>query len=213
VNRYLPLARALAGRFASSRDGREDFTQVASIGLLKAIDGFDPARGNAFASFAVPTIVGELKRHVRDFGWPVYVPRRVRDHAVRVTRAADDLEVRLGRTATVAEVATECGSTTTSVLEAMQARASAQTSSLASAPDEGDGAAGGWLCADEGGYELVEDRDAIAGVLRRCPERDRTILGLRLVEDLSQREIGERVGLSQMQVSRELGRLLTTLGE
>jgi RNA polymerase sigma-B factor len=211
VERYLPLARGLARRFSRERDAREDFTQVASIGLLKAIDGFDPERGNAFTSFAVPTILGELKRHVRDFGWPVHVPRQVRDRAVRVKRAAGDLELQLGRAPSVAEVGTECRFTTEHVLEAMEATASAQLSSLTAGDGEGDDQARRWLSAHDAGYELVEDRDAIARKLRGCKERERTVLRLRLVENMSQREIGSRVGMSQMQVSRLLRRLLAEL--
>ncbi len=213
VELYLPLARALARRFTRDRQSREDFAQVASIGLLKAIDGFDPERGIAFTSFAVPTIVGELKRHVRDFGWPFHVPRQVRDRAVRVRRAAAGLELRLGRSPTPAEIAAECGFPTESVLDAMEAAASAQVSSLAPGEDGGDGLEGRWLSTDDHGYELVEDRDAIARRLRACEGRERTVLRLRLVENMSQREIGQRVGISQMQVSRLLRRLLDDLGD
>lgn len=212
VARYLPLARGLARRFARGRDARDDFTQVACIGLLKAIDGYDPARRIAFTSFAVPTVLGELKRHVRDFGWPLHVPRQVRDRAVRVTRAAAELEVQLGRPATPAELAAECRFSTAEVLEAIEASASLHTTSLSASDGEGEGARR-WLTTDDQGYELVEDRDVIARRLGDCQERELAILRMRLVDHLSQREIGRRVGLSQMQVSRLLRRLLADLGD
>jgi RNA polymerase sigma-B factor len=212
VARYLPLARGLARRFSRGRDARDDFTQVACIGLLKAIDGFDPARRTAFTSFAVPTVLGELKRHVRDFGWPLHVPRQVRDRTVRVTRADAELEARLGRPPTPSELATECGFSVADVLEAIEASASLHPSSLSANGDEGESARR-WLTADDDGYELVDDRDAIARRLGDCEERELAILRMRLVDHLSQREIGRRVGLSQMQVSRLLRRLLTDLGD
>ena len=213
VDRYLPLARGLARRFSRDRHARDDFMQVASIGLLKAIDRFDPFRRVAFSSFAVPTVLGELRRHVRDFGWPVHVPRQVRDRAVRVKRATGELEVELGRSPSPAEVATACRFTTENVLEAIEAGASAKTSSLDLDDDAHEGAARRWLSVDDEGYELVEDRDAIARRLGACRERERAVLRLRLVENLSQKEIGRRVGLSQMQVSRLLRRLLAEAEE
>lgn len=214
VERWLPLARRLARRFAREHHARDDFVQVASIGLLKAIDGFDPQRGITFSSFAVPTILGELKRHVRDFGWPVHVPRQVRDRAVRVRRTTDDLELELGRSPTPAEVAAECRFSTESVLEAMTACASARTASLAYGDDEeAADDTRRWLSAEDDGYALVEDRDQIARRLGGCGERERAVLRLRLADHLSQREIGRRVGLSQMQVSRLLRRLLADLDD
>ncbi len=207
VERFLPLARELARRFARGREGSEDLAQVASIGLLKAIDRFDPERGIAFTSFAVPTITGELKRHVRDYGWPLHVPRPVRERAVRVRRVADSMASELGRWPALAEVATACDLTTEEVLEAIEAEASARPASL-ELVGRAEEDPTSWLAVDDEGYELVDYRDAVARSLDSCSDRDRLVLRLRLVEDLPQREIGLRIGASQMQVSRILRQLL-----
>ncbi len=210
IERYMPLARGLARRFGGARDASDDLVQVASIGLLKAIDGFDVGRGFAFSSFAVPTILGELKRHARDFGWPVYVPRRMRDRAVRVRRTSRRLESELGRTPTADELAQASGLTPHEVDEAEEAGASARTSSLDVPVDGGEDESlvDRWMGADDGGYELVEHRDAVARKLRSCSDRERLMLRLRLVDDMSQSEIGREIGVSQMQVSRLLRQLL-----
>ena len=206
----MPLARGLARRLARDGDGGEDLAQVASIGLIKAIDRFEVERGHGFPSFAVPTIFGELKRHIRDFGWPVHVPRQVRDRAVRVRRASRKLELELARPPSSAELARECELSDAEVLEAMEADACARPAALggAGAPGEEDPARSGWLGADDGGYDVVDYRDAVARRLRAASERDLRVLRLRLVDDLPQREIGRRLGISQMQVSRVLRRLL-----
>lgn len=210
IERYMPLARSLASRFGGARDGSDDREQVASIGLLKAIDGFDVERGFAFSSFAVPTILGELRRHARDFGWPVYVPRRMRDRAVQVRRVSRRLEAELGRSPTTHELAEVTGLTSDEVDDALEASASARIASLDIPHDGGEDEtpAERWMGADDGGYELVEYRDAVARRLRGCSDRERLLLRLRLVDDMSQGEIGREIGVSQMQVSRLLRRLL-----
>jgi RNA polymerase sigma-B factor len=210
VECFLPLAREFARRFARDRDSFEDLFQVASLALLKAIDRFDVERGCAFSSFAVPTITGELKKHARDFGWHVHVPRGIRERVVRLKRAAEALAPELGRSPTPGELAEACGLTTSEVLEAMEAEAAARPASLELAPsdDGGPPAPARRTVQEEPGYELVEYRDVIARRLRCCSERERLMLRLRLVEELPQREIGRRVGVSQMQVSRVLRQLL-----
>ena len=210
VGRFLPLARDLARRYRRDSDGLDDLMQVASIGLLKAIDRFDPGRGFAFSTFAVPTITGELKRYARDFGWTVHLPRGLRDRAVKLRHAKARLAPELGRAPTPDELAAASDLTVAETLEALEADATAAPASLEAGGDldgDADGVAAGPAGADEG-YEVIEDLDVFARRLRSCSERDRAVLRLRLVDDLSQREIGSRVGVSQMQVSRILRSLL-----
>lgn len=211
VSRYLPLAKSLARRFRNRRDAPDDLVQVASIGLLHAIDRFDVDRGFAFTSFATPTIVGELMRHRRDLGWPLHVPRRIREDSVRVARAARGLEGRLGRCPATSELAEACAMSCEEVLGALEAQCAASPGSL----DWESDAEGGpppyerWLGVEDDGFEAVEVRDGVGRRLRSCDEREQTILRLRLVENRSQQEIAERVGLSQMHVSRLLRRLMS----
>jgi RNA polymerase sigma-B factor len=207
LRRYLPLAQRLARRYHRGHDSLDDLVQVASIGLLKAIDRFDPERGTEFATYAVPTIIGELKRYFRDLGWPVHVPRGDKDRALGVARTVDELSSRLGRSATPAQIAAAAELSVEEVLAALETAAAARPAPFdalgrtkeGDAPSLGDRLA----CEDEE-LELVERRDAIARCLRGLPEREHRILFMRFVEDLTQAEIGERVGLSQMQVSRLL---------
>jgi RNA polymerase sigma-B factor len=208
VERFLPLARDLARRFRRQRDGMDDLMQVASIGLLKAIDRFDPDRGFAFSTFAVPTISGELKRYARDYGWSVHLPRSLRDRAVRIRQADARLATELGRAPTPAELADECGLRLHEALEAMEA--DAEPASLDPATDSEDGDEPVGPVDDDEGYARVEYLDAVARRVGSCSDRDRLVLRLRLVEGLSQRDIGRRVGLSQMQVSRILRGLMAS---
>ena len=208
VDRFLPLARDLARRFRRRRDGVDDLMQVASIGLLKAIDRFDPARGYAFSTFAVPTISGELKRYARDFGWCVHLPRSLRERAVQIRQADARLAPELGRRPTPSELAEACGLSAQEALEAMETEASAEPASLEPAADGDDGEAPIGPADEDAGYERIEYVDAVARRVGSSSERDRLVLRLRLVDGLSQREIGRRVGLSQMQVSRILRGLM-----
>ena len=210
VAHYLPLVRDLARRYRRERDGLDDLTQVASIGLLKAIDRFDPGRGFAFSTFAVPTITGELKRYARDFGWTLHLPRCLRDRAVKLRRAEALLAAELGRPPTLGELAATCDLTPAETLEALEADATAEPCSLEAGGQVDTDADAGVAppAADEEGYEAVEDLDAFARRMESCSERDRAVLRMRLIDGLSQREIGNRVGVSQMQVSRILRSLL-----
>jgi RNA polymerase sigma-B factor len=215
VERFLPLARDLALRYTYTDEPYDDLLQVASLGLIKAIDRFEPGRGSKFTSYAAPTILGELKRHFRDKGWALRVPRDLQERTLALSRATEVLSKELGRSPKVREVADHLGRTVEEVLEAQEAAASYEAASL-------DAPAGGrteeesatlvdLLGREDSSYELVEDRQAIASTWRTLPDVERQVLELRFMHDLTQREIGERIGYSQMHVSRLLRRALTRL--
>jgi RNA polymerase sigma-B factor len=214
VERCLPLARELARRYIYTDEPFDDLLQVASLALIKAIDRFDPDRGSKFASFAAPTILGELKRHFRDKGWALHVPRDLQERALAVGREAEALSKRLGRSPKPREVARALGCSVEQVLEAQQAAASYEATSLDTPTTRDDDDAASLidlLGGEDNAYELVEDRDEIASAWQTLPEMERSVLELRFVHDLSQREIGERIGHSQMHVSRLLRRALSRL--
>lgn len=205
VERFLPLARQLARRYQHGGEQLDDLVQVASLGLLKAIDRFDPARETAFSSFAVPTILGELKRHFRDKGWSVRVPRDLQELAVRVDRVTDQLARELGRAPTLAEVAERTSSTEEQVLEAREAAGAYRAVSLdrpRDDDDEGEGSMGATMGTEDPGFGVAEDAATVQRLMRVLSEREREVLRLRFAEDLTQSEIGARVGVSQMHVSR-----------
>jgi RNA polymerase sigma-B factor len=213
--RFLPLARHLASRYRHAGESLEDLIQVASLGLLKAIDRYDPDRGEGFARYAVPTMLGELKRYFRDKGWSVHVPRATQELALKVSDALGSLPVRLGRAARPRDVAAELGASVEDVLEAMEAAAVYEAASL-DAPRPSAGEEGTWTYADQladedRGFELVEIGETLRGSLAALPERERLILRLRFERDMTQAEIAERVGVSQMHVSRLLRRSLDRL--
>ena len=205
VTRFLPLARQLARRYQRGGEQLDDLIQVASLGLLKAIDRFDPARETAFSSFAVPTILGELKRHFRDKGWSVRVPRDLQELAVKVDRVGDEMSRELGRAPTPAELAERTGTTLEQVLEAREASAAYRAVSLdrprSEDEEEGDSFADAFGVVDPG-FGLAEDSATVERLMRVLNEREREVLRLRFAEDLTQSEIGQRVGVSQMHVSR-----------
>jgi len=205
VERFLPLARQLARRYQRGSEQLDDLIQVASLGLLKAIDRFDPARETAFSSFAVPTILGELKRHFRDKGWAVRVPRDLQEMAVRVDRMADEMSRELGRAPTPGDIAERTGASLEQVLEAREASAAYRAVSLdrprSEDEDDGDSYADA-VGAEDPGFRLAEDAATIDRLMRVLSEREREVLRLRFEEDLTQSEIGQRVGVSQMHVSR-----------
>ena len=214
VERFLPLARDLALRYTYTDEPFDDLLQVASLGLIKAIDRFEPGRGTKFTSYAAPTILGELKRHFRDKGWSLHVPRDLQERALAVSRETESLSKKLGRSPKVREVAAALGCSIEDVLEAQEAAATYESASLdaPTARDDGESAALVDLLGDEdSAYELVESRDAIASTWRALPDVERRVLELRFMHDLTQREIGERIGYSQMHVSRLLRRALTRL--
>jgi RNA polymerase sigma-B factor len=212
VERCLPLARELARRYTYTDEPFDDLFQVACLGLIKAIDRFDPDRGAKFASFAAPTILGELKRHFRDKGWAMHVPRDLQERTLAVGRETEALSKRFGRSPKPREVAHAIGCSVEEVLEAQQAAASYEAASLdAPTARDDDGAAPlvALLGGEDSGYELVADRDAIASSWDALPDLERSVLELRFMHDLNQREIGERIGYSQMHVSRLLRRALS----
>jgi RNA polymerase sigma-B factor len=214
VERFLPLARDLALRYTYTDEPFEDLLQVASLGLIKAIDRFDPGHGTKFTSYAAPTIIGELKRHFRDKGWSLHVPRALQERALAVGRATEVLSTELGRSPKVREVAEHVGCSVEQVLEAQEAAASYESGSLdapASRDDVESGSLVDMLGREDSAYELVEDREAIARTWQELPDVERSVLELRFMHDLNQREIGERIGYSQMHVSRLLRRALTRL--
>ncbi|HEX5893262.1 MAG TPA: SigB/SigF/SigG family RNA polymerase sigma factor [Solirubrobacterales bacterium] len=208
VERFMPLARRLAARYAGGAEPFDDLVQVASVGLVKAIDRFDPVRGTAFSTFAVPTILGELKRHFRDRGWSVHVPRDVQERILKVERALADLPSKLGHSPTVQEIAERIEATDEEVLEAMHAAQGHHAVSLDASSSLGDGDDPGPLRDRIGeedlAFDTVEYGEAIGPVLEQISERDRKVLHLRFVEDMTQSEIAEQVGVSQMHVSRIL---------
>ncbi len=205
VERMLPVVRQLARRYQRGGEQLDDLVQVASLGLLKAIDRFDPARETAFSSFAVPTILGELKRHFRDKGWSVRVPRDLQEMAVRVDRVADEMSREIGRAPTPGEIAERTGASLEQVLEAREASAAYRAVSLdrpRSEDDEDGDSYADAFGAEDPGFRIAEDSATVDRLMRVLTDREREVLRLRFEEDLTQSEIGQRVGVSQMHVSR-----------
>jgi RNA polymerase sigma-B factor len=213
----MPFARKMALRYNYTNETLDDLVQVACVGLLKALDRFDPDRGHRFMSFAAPTILGELKRHFRDKGWGVHVPRDLQEQALTMGRAKERLSQNLGHSPTVQELANALGWPLEQVLEAGEVVRSYETTSL-DAPvlrSEGEGASPlvDWLGCEEEGFELAESREAIARTWSQLSELERRVVALRCMLDLTQREIGDTLGYSQMHVSRLLRRSVTRLVE
>jgi RNA polymerase sigma-B factor len=204
VERFLPLARQLARRYQRAGEPLDDLIQVASLGLLKAIERFDPARETAFSSFAVPTILGELKRHFRDKGWSVRVPRDLQELAVKVERVGEDMAGELGRAPTPTEIGERLGANTEQVLEAREAAGAYRAVSLDRPRNEQDeeGELVDAFGSEDHGFAVAEDAATVERLMRVLSEREREVLRLRFEEDLTQSEIGEIVGVSQMHVSR-----------
>jgi RNA polymerase sigma-B factor len=210
VVRFLPLARHLARGYRGVND-RDDLEQVAALGLVKALDRFDPTRGVAFSSFAVPTILGELRRHFRDLGWSVRVPRALQELAVRVEAAEQELTGEFGCSPSVEAVAERCGASTEQVLEARATATAHFADSLDRPARDDDGANPEIGGGDDPGYAQVEVAVDLEQLLAGLSERERTVLRLRFHEDLLQREIAARMGISQMHVSRLITRAIAAL--
>lgn len=214
VRRYMPLARSLARRYGRSSEPFEDLLQVASLGLLKAIDRYDEARGYPFQSFAVPTILGEMRRYFRDSGWAIHVPRGAQERALKVRDARERLSNQSGRSPTANQLAEYLEIDVEEVIDALQAIRAYETVSLdapRSSGDEDSVPYGDTIGHDDERYELVELDATVSEALGHLPARERLVLQLRFVDDLTQTEIAERVGISQMQVSRLLRRSLEQL--
>lgn len=213
VERFLPLARQLARRYGSAGEPLDDLVQVASLGLVKAIDRYELERGTAFSSFAVPTILGEIKRHFRDTGWTVRVPRAIQERRLKVNRAIPTLTARLGRSPTPAEIAEHIEATSEDVLEALEAAVAYEPVSLDTAPgaEEEDDALAHAVGTEDPAYDLVDYAATLEPAMRALPERERAILHMRFVEDMTQSQIAKRLGISQMHVSRLIRKALETM--
>ena len=210
VQRHAGLARSLAGRYAERGENLDDLTQVAYIGLVKAVDRFDPERGVQFSTYATATILGEIKRHFRDSRWTMRVPRSVQELYLRVKGAVDTLSLELGRSPTIAEIAHFSAASTEAVIEAIEAGRTFHMTSLDAPRDDESSDLVEIPSPDASLSELVE-RQAISSLIDRLPPREREILRLRFEHDLTQSEIAARIGVSQMQVSRLLARTLDQL--
>jgi RNA polymerase sigma-B factor len=208
--RYLPLARSLAGRYRHSDEPIEDLEQVAGIGLLKAVDRFDPGRGTAFSSFAVPTILGELRRHFRDATWALRVPRRLQELTLQVDHGRSELTNRLGRQPTIAELAEHLETPEELILQALDLMVAKYTLSL-DEPDDDDAPTEPQPGDIDDGYSHAEDRATLAPLLATLSAADAQIVLLRFRDDLTQDAIARRVGVSQMHVSRVLYRSIARL--
>jgi RNA polymerase sigma-B factor len=214
---HLSLARKLAMRYGRTQEPFEDLFQVASLGLLKAIDRFDPDRGIAFTSFAVPTILGELKRHFRDKGWAVHLPRGLQELVLRI----QDADAKLGssgrRSPTVDEIAAYLDIDTEQVLDGLEAIAAHHATSMDQpidpGHDEGMSTPHDTVGSEDEGYALVDTSTSLAAAVRQLRKGDREVLALRFRDDLKQSEIAEKIGVSQMQVSRILRRATDQLRE
>ncbi|MCX4766200.1 RNA polymerase sigma factor SigF [Streptomyces sp. NBC_01275] len=216
VEAWLPMADRLAGRFRSRGENLEDLRQVAALGLVKAVDRYDPERGHAFESYAVPTVTGEIKRHFRDHLWTLHVPRRVQDLRNRVRFACQDLsQTVVGRRPTVAEIAEHAQLGEDDVRTGLEALESYTALSLDA---ELPGGEGGYALADTLGcadpaLDTVVDREAVRPRLAALPERERAILYMRFFADMTQSRIAEQLGISQMHVSRLISHCCNRLRE
>jgi RNA polymerase sigma-B factor len=214
----MPLAHQVALRYQASQEPLDDLLQVARLGLLKAVERFDPDRGVRFSSYAVPTIAGELKRHFRDTSWSLHLPRGLQERVLGVEEAERRLGARTGHPPSVSELALEAGLTIEQTLEALQASSARESRSLdeplGGRDDDGESRTiATSLGRSDEGYELVEDRAAIGAAMRCLDERERLIVRLRFEHEMTQAQIAQRIGVSQMQVSRLLRRCLTKLRE
>lgn len=209
VAAHAGLARSLAARYAERGETLDDLTQVAYIGLVKAVDRFELDRGVQFSTYATATILGEIKRHFRDSRWTMRVPRSVQELYLRVKAALDTLSLELGRSPTITEIAQFAGASTEAVVEAMEAGRTFHMASLDAPRDDGADAIE-VPALDASMADLVE-REALSSLIDRLPAREQEILRLRFEHDLTQSEIALRIGVSQMQVSRLLARTLEQL--
>jgi RNA polymerase sigma-B factor len=216
VRAWLPMAERIAGRYRGKGEDFEDLCQVAALGLVKAVDGYDPERGHAFESYAVPTVTGEIKRHFRDHMWALHVPRRVQELRNRVRIALRDLSAKgPGRRPGIAEIAEYTQLSEDDVRAGLEALDSFAALSLdAEAPGEDAGMTlAGVLGERDTGFDLVVDREGVKPALRTLPERERTILYLRFFRGMTQSCIAEQLGVSQMHVSRLISNSCATVRE
>jgi len=216
IERFLPLARKLARRYSGNNEPYDDLVQVACLGLVKAVERFDPTRGFAFTSFAVPTIVGELKRYFRDTAWALHVDRSAQELVRRIADARREVGLQQGRSPTVQELAEYLECSEEEVLDGLLTGEAFDTVSLDAPRSSGDDEADNRLEAlggDDCRLDLIDDQATVFAAAQRLPERERRILYLRFGEDLTQAEIARRIGVSQMQVSRLLRKSVQRLRE
>lgn len=213
VEGHYRLARHLARRFENRGVALDDLEQVAALGLLKAVERFEPDRGIEFSTFATPTILGELKRHFRDKGWAVRVPRRVQELHMRVNSVVNELTNRLGRSPSIAEIAQAARASEDEILEAMEASQAYRSAPLERSSPDGDGGTyeGAHLAYDDAGPFHVENQMLVEELLETLPPREQLMVRLRFYEEMTQSEIADRLDISQMHVSRLLSRCLELL--
>lgn len=213
VRGHLPLAEHIAQRFSGRGVAKEDLVQVARVGLINAVDRFDPRRGSDFLSFAVPTVMGEVRRHFRDTGWVIRVPRRLKELHLSINSASTQLSQRLGRAPAPSEIAEHLGISQDAVFEGLDAGNAYHSMSLDEvlSGEVENLALGDTLGEDDAALAGVENHETLQPLVRQLPERERKILALRFVHNLTQTQIAEQVGISQMHVSRLLARTLATL--
>jgi RNA polymerase sigma-B factor len=216
VKRNLPFAKRLARRYRGASESFDDLLQVASLALVNAVDRFDPDRGIPFSAFASPTILGELKRHFRDRAWTVRVPRGLHDRMAQVDKAVSELTEKLQRSPSIGEIAERLELEPTDVLEVLEANHNRRPLSLdrpVGGDDSDEASPADWVGEEDKNFELVEGRVALDAALPHLDERERLVLRLRFVEDMTQSQIADRIGHSQMHVSRILRRALARIRE
>ena len=215
VEDHMPYARRIAHRYSTRGSSTEDFEQVAYLGLVKAVDNFDPDHGTGFLGYATPMIVGEIKRYFRDATWCVHVPRHMQELTGAMHKAVDALTVDLGRPPTVKELAASMGISTEELVETLDASEAYSTASLdrpiAHDGDEDGACLGEMIGGEDPGFEQAVDHEVLRGLVDELGERDRRILLMRFFRGMTQTEIGERLGISQMQVSRLIAKILARL--
>jgi RNA polymerase sigma-B factor len=210
VEEHMPYARHIAHRYGRNGAAEEDIEQVAYLGLVKAVDNFDPEYGTSFVGYAAPMIVGEIKRYFRDATWSVHVPRRMQELSGALRKTTEVLAAELGREPTIRELATRLEATDDEIVEALDAAEAYTTASLDRpvGDDRESAGLGELLGGPDPAFDLVVDREVLRGLLAELGERDKRILLMRFVRGMTQAEIGEELGVSQMQVSRLLSRSL-----
>ena len=213
IEHYLPLARSVANRYRHTPQSFDDVLQVANLALVKAVDGFDPERGLAFSSYAVPTMIGEIKRHFRDTAWALHVPRALKEKVLLVERCERELSAAIGRAPTVDDLAQATGLSAEGVLDALEARSAHDAESIDGGDDDEPGGRVAALGVEDARLDQVDVRATLSSAMGRLTDRDRLIIRLRFVDGLTQTQIAERVGVSQMQISRLLRNALRDLRE
>jgi RNA polymerase sigma-B factor len=207
----MPLVRSLAARYAGRGEPLDDLVQVGAVGLIKAVDRYDVSRGVEFTSYGVPTIVGEIRRHFRDKAWAMHVPRRIKELSVRMARVLDDLTTTLGRSPTIAELATAASVDEEDVIDALDAAHAYSTRSLDASPGAAGDQLAEHLAGPDPGYESVDDRWLLSAGLDALDARERRIVHLRFFEEMTQSQIAAELGISQMHVSRLLRNALDVM--